>query len=403
MGNTASGPNSPDLSSAIDVIAAKYIMTQNFSDMSRLSDPKYCRELVVMSSNLLAHTIQQDDIAYLRQQRSGDKVVDHMNRDTIGFAYKRDLMGLIDDGEINTNKRRICIGLAETYVKIAHIFAAISTVLDPRYTYKSVSGQQVTSTREERSDLSPDQSTKVQRNYTNLCTNRFNELVKNVTVSTSSRMFGKPSMKLGVGMCGADFTRDHHSVLTSEHGIPEMEALYRDIYDHNVGGYVTMSDKAKTEYRADVERFYRTFTGRSEPLPKDITKFSQIKLIDYNKSQICESGVLGAISGIDRHTGSKLFDVYGRHTRDMMKRIDGHHEKLLDIIKLMFEIRKDGSVSVRSTITNDILGEIASKTRREIADMYIQCESDYQEGFKIFETIVEQKYFDILSSTNPNA
>ena len=40
-------------------------------------------------------------------------------------------------------KKRVCIGIAKFYVKIAHVFAAIVMTINPVYTYKDATGQTV--------------------------------------------------------------------------------------------------------------------------------------------------------------------------------------------------------------------------------------------------------------------
>ena len=41
------------LSQIIDYVAANYILTQNFEDMKKLSDMKYCNNLVILPSKVI--------------------------------------------------------------------------------------------------------------------------------------------------------------------------------------------------------------------------------------------------------------------------------------------------------------------------------------------------------------
>ena len=50
---------------AIHLIAAKYILTQNFSDMNKLSSKEYCDKLVILTSDILKKFMTTKDIKYL--------------------------------------------------------------------------------------------------------------------------------------------------------------------------------------------------------------------------------------------------------------------------------------------------------------------------------------------------
>ena len=48
-----------------------------------------------------------------------------------------------------------------------------------------------------------------------------------------------------------------------------------------------MSDVTKSQFIKDLNLFYTAFTG-NETMPPEITKFSDIKLRDYNKKTGCQ-------------------------------------------------------------------------------------------------------------------
>lgn len=75
--------------------------------------------------------------------------------------------------------------------------------------------------------------------------------------------------------------------MSDEEGIPELEFLYRDIYDYYKGKYTSMSDKSKKQYMSDLKTFYTTFTGQSN-MPESITKFSDIPLKDFHSQSLCQ-------------------------------------------------------------------------------------------------------------------
>ena len=56
MGNTTSSTNetnSSDLVAEIDKIASKYILSQNFEDMNKLSDKNSCDKLVILTAKII--------------------------------------------------------------------------------------------------------------------------------------------------------------------------------------------------------------------------------------------------------------------------------------------------------------------------------------------------------------
>ena len=72
-----------------------------------------------------------------------------------------------------------------------------------------------------------------------------------------------------------------------ELGIPELKSLYYDVeYDTASKSFRNMSDKSKQRYDSDIKQFYTQFTG-NEDMPLEIKSFSNIKLRDYHKHQVC--------------------------------------------------------------------------------------------------------------------
>ena len=52
----------------IDLIATKYILTQNFQDLKNLTKKEYCDKLVVLTSDIIKKYMNQRDIKYLAQR-----------------------------------------------------------------------------------------------------------------------------------------------------------------------------------------------------------------------------------------------------------------------------------------------------------------------------------------------
>ena len=73
MGGTESKPekeikkvlNLPDF---LDVIATKYILTQNFEDLKNLGRKEYCNKLIILTSEVIKKFFTDKDITYLAER-----------------------------------------------------------------------------------------------------------------------------------------------------------------------------------------------------------------------------------------------------------------------------------------------------------------------------------------------
>ena len=135
MGNaqqTTDGSNK-SLKQIVDFVATNYILTQNFQDMRKLSDMKYCNKLVLLTSKVFENKLRDIDVEYLAQRTKDGQEINVMANDKVKVINKSDLPNL--DVKVETDKRRLCLGIAKYYVKIAHIYAAIVTTIKPNYVY----------------------------------------------------------------------------------------------------------------------------------------------------------------------------------------------------------------------------------------------------------------------------
>ena len=77
MGNVqgTSQKNREKLKDTIDFIATDYILSQNFNELKHLSDPSYCNQLVILTSDIINNKLDVLDVTYLTQElRKGDRV-----------------------------------------------------------------------------------------------------------------------------------------------------------------------------------------------------------------------------------------------------------------------------------------------------------------------------------------
>ena len=69
MGAEQSTPQIPKkktLSSTIDYLAANYILTSNFQDLKNLTDPQYCKNLVILTSDVINRYLSETELEYLK-------------------------------------------------------------------------------------------------------------------------------------------------------------------------------------------------------------------------------------------------------------------------------------------------------------------------------------------------
>ena len=123
----------PGLVKIIDFVAANLILTQDFQDLQKLSSPEYCDKLVIVTSDVLNNYLDTKDVEYLHQKMEGTTEINQMRKEKLTY-FEKDNIGKLDL-KSPLEKKRACIGIAKSYVKVAHLFSAIMTVINPVYTY----------------------------------------------------------------------------------------------------------------------------------------------------------------------------------------------------------------------------------------------------------------------------
>lgn len=403
MGNSTStsktnNVQSVKLAKEIDYIAANYITTQNFRDMERLADLDHCNNLVIMTADLIANNLNDLDIKYLAQRLKDGIEVNEMTEDSVVYFKKADIEQM--DVSNKTTKRRLCIGIAKFYVKVAHLFSAIVTTVNPIYVYKDTYGSTVKVPLLQKENIPKEATTKIQK-Y-NICSQRLNALINN-------QDFDAPvdaKITVSPNFCNMNYdkTRGKDRNLFEEPGIPELEKLYYDVYDYDNGGFKGMSDKMRKEvYDKDVLTFFRAFTGiENIPLNEQgkpsVKKFSDILLRDYHKSKGCKKDEVYT----KQYTGSlknKLFENYANHIKEMMNNTTANQDKLVAILESLFAKTINPQTQRQEIIINpkmseELLQNLVVKARATIIEMYVKCEDDFIRGLELFEAIVEKQIQD---------
>jgi hypothetical protein len=403
MGNSTSTSNtntakSGKLAQEIDYIAANYITTQNFRDMERLADIEHCNNLVIMTADIIANNLNDLDVNYLAQRLKDGVEINEMTDSSVIYFKKESVQKM--DVSNSTTKRRLCIGIAKFYVKVAHLFAAIVTTVNPIYVYKSADGSTVKIPLLQKSNIPKEAQAKIQK-Y-NICSQRLNALINNQDFDAPA----DSNVTVSPKFCDMNYdkTRGKDRNLFEEPGIPELEKLYYDDYDYDQGGFKGMSEKMRKDvYEKDVLTFYRAFTGNKNiPLTDQgkpiVKKFSDILLRDFHKSKGCKKdGVY-----TKQYTASlknKLFGDYASHIKNMMNNTTVNQDKLVSILEIMFARainpetqRKE--IIINPKMTEDLLQGLVEKARGSIVELYATCEDDFVKGLELFEAIVEKQIMD---------
>ena len=400
MGNTNSTKSAEkqfdNFYEIIDYIATYYILTMDFKSLSKLSKKEYCDELVIITSDIIQNYFNDVEVSYLAQRVKNGLEVNEMKKENVVFLTKDQLesLDIQNDAQKSIRKKRVCIGIAKFYIKIAHVFAAIVKTINPIYMYKDENGNTVKKSLLEKDEIPKNTSRTIVK--LNICDNRINALNRGLNDQEKGLAEEKEKDKvyLNPKMCESE-TR----TLEDEPGIQELMRLYLDDnYDYSTGEFTGMSEKTKKQFRKDLETFYYAFTGESK-MPSTITKFSDIKLRTYESSIGCRSENPFLKRKIPLDKKDKLFVDYANNIKNMINSASDNQSKLLAIINELFVFVDDPysskkKIRVNPKLNDAMLQSIIERSRNIIIKLYLKCETDYLNGIKIFEAIVERKILE---------
>lgn len=386
------------LGDTLDFIASYYILTMDFKSLSQLHEKKYCDELVVLTSDIINKYFSDLEVKKLAQRiESG---VDSSEK--LVFFKKSDIDNMnIPESEI---KMGYCNDIAKFYIKIAHIFAAIVTTINPEYVYKDTFGNTIKRSLMQKSEIPEGSETTVSK--INLCSERINAL-KGKSNLAEPKEYGEEygeedgngeddKITIHPDICTLNLDKNGETNhLNDEPGINELIDLYFDgDYDVKTGKFMGMTPETEKQFQDDLKRFYLAFTDNAE-MPADVTKFSDIKLRDYGERKFCENGGTTSATGTYK---DELFVKYADNLKSMIHSVNLKQDELLSIINKIFVYVLDPTtkkevIRVNPELTNDGLQDIIVDTRRLIIELYLKCETDFVEGVKIYEAIVESQIF----------
>jgi hypothetical protein len=378
----------------IDYIATYYILTMDFKSLSNLSNKEYCDKLVIITSDIIQKYFNDMEITYLAQRIKGGEEVNELSKEKVMFVNKDQLESLDIQNDVNKSikKKRVCIGIAKFYVKIAHIFAAIVKTINPVYIYKDANGNVVKNGLLEKDKIPKNVERKLFK--LNICDNRIRSL------NSMDADEAKKEVNLHPKICGMNLNKDGSvKNLEEEPGIVELLQLYLDDnYDYSNGTFTGMSDSTKKQFEKDLKTFYSAFTGNAE-MPPEIKKFSDIKLRDYNSKNSCQGSNPAFKQNYVLSNSDKLFMEYAKNIKTMIQSASNKQSELLSVINDLFIFVNDPysdkkKIRVNPTLTEDKLQKIVEKTRNIIIELYVKCELDYVDNLKVYEAIVESKILE---------
>ena len=433
--------NNTEFLAKLNEIATDYILGQNFQDMVRLTNSKYCNDLVIITSKILKKSFFSNQIQVIYKQIS-ESDIHHMSYAS-GSSQKE-------------QTKKMCIEIAKYYVKIAHLFAAIITTLNPVFSWRSSasSSRAVLSPhvpREQKTgvqgvegidgveDLSSsiEKTTLENKHYIsqmakdikienlNFCNSRIADLMDMDELADllhdESIMNGlqTPSeIKIKTKLCSSNLNNASNMVddntgairkgktVYDLPGFAELSRLYNDKYNVSKGRFDKMSAKSREEKKRNIDLLYTLFTGNHSP-PKGIKSFRDIPLHSFSDTADCSTSNSMLNKTYIGNTKDKLFVDYVEQVKIMIYESNMTRNSLLEIIDNIFitdtseesdDIEDKNGAKMKYIIdpnlTYEELNNLIDETRKIILKLYINCEKNFIHTLKILQAIIEAQMFE---------
>jgi Mg2+ and Co2+ transporter CorA len=391
------------------LIAAKFIMTQDFQRLNQLTNEAYCTDLMILTRDLLSKKFTTKEINYLVK---GD-----IKKDSLLYISKTDLANI--ESGVRDKKKMMCNGIAKFYVRIAHVFSAIISTISPNWKAgASANG-----------NSAPD-----------FCKVRIDSLLKSAQMMRDEN--GKDQyVSVQPTVCSL---YGSGSPMSAQPGFPDLDLLYNDIYDFEKGVFNRRSQSMDAKYKADLTILFKAFTGSSNK-PDNITRFSDINIVSLAK-RVPECGAhvptaqpapvpeISKTADQDPRVSEKIeiervrknaelqdkyirtvaanlsgsfaappkgvfkqngaYSDYVGHVNTMISNAERSRNNLIKILDKMFLIVTVDSkpkITIHPTLTSEALDSLVNQTRDQIMQLYMGCERDFYTGMKLLRVIVEEK------------
>lgn len=167
----------------------------------------------------------------------------------------------------------------------------------------------------------------------------------------------------------------------TNNGLSELDMLYNDFkYDLDSGDFKGRSTKMNKLYNANLENFYRAFTG-SPTMDYTIKSFAEIPISSYNKTS----------NPIACDNVSCLFEKYAINQSNGIRYATEAYSQLTNVLEELFVKKK-----INPALTEKKLADIVSQVRKIIIELYIECETSYENGVQLYEAISNKILLETL-------
>ena len=103
----------------VSYVAAKYITQANFQDLQNLHKPDYCNKLVILTSKVIKHYLNDMEIEYLDQRTKQGIEVNKMAKGNVLYLDKNNLDRLDVSSHI---RKKECVLVLPDFMLGLHIF-----------------------------------------------------------------------------------------------------------------------------------------------------------------------------------------------------------------------------------------------------------------------------------------
>ena len=193
--------------------------------------------------------------------------------------------------------------------------------------------------------------------------------------------------------------------------ISDITPLYYDTYDIKTNTFNTMSRSNKEKYMNDLQIFYRSISSRygDDKIPSHIHTFDDILTTDIGPIQ-----QMGGGKSTESKKLSDAFNTLSGHTimnyaeslKQLIHDTNNLQQSIIDVLAELFiyiepdtSNNKDKNIAtINPLLTNLNIGDVMNKARTIIIKLYLDCELNYTNNIKLYESIVEQKILDTTKS-----
>ena len=420
MGGVVAKPNDEkkSLHDITNYIATKFITTQSFMEMENMADNKYCNELIILTSDIIAEHFNEYEVEVLYDKihpntyvrNSSNKNLKEANKQKVVFFEKDQIKAL--DVKPSEYKYKLCLAISRYYVLVNHCFSAIITTIKPLKKNNKDNSEHFLKNLKSWT-LSQGVDKKISDNT--LCDRRLFALTNGIDYD---KLDDNEIFLLKPGFCdlSESLTKTGEvRTLDSEYGIPELKILFDDNFDIDTGKILGMTSESKIEYNNAVKVFEKIFgkdTNNSSSEDNNVNKnFKDIQLQDYRASRGCEEIPKGHDKNIDDSTigiyrrpvraslKDGMIKEYVQQVKIMSNNIKANQQKLIGIIDDLFSFITNPNTGSKEIIINpkltiDSLDEVVKNLRRILVNLYATCESDFTSAIITLQNILAKRQID---------